>query len=105
MSEGSSLGELGGPPLLQAILQATQNAHIGVGVAFVDVEQPSMVYVNERVEELVGRPREEIARIGVWGCLAPETLADLQERHARALAHGEPRRSLFETTVLRPDGE
>jgi two-component system, cell cycle sensor histidine kinase and response regulator CckA len=105
MSEGSPLDQLGGPVLLEAILRATHHAHIAVAVALLDAEHPAVLYVNERTEELVGRPREEIYRIGVWGCLAPETLAELQGRHARSLANGEARRSLFETIVLRPDGE
>ncbi len=105
MPDGSPLEQLGGTALQEAILRATQNAHIAVAVALLDVEQPTLRYVNERPEELVGRTRQEIAQVGVWACMAPETLAELQARHARSLAHGEPRRSLFETIVLRPDGE
>jgi two-component system, cell cycle sensor histidine kinase and response regulator CckA len=105
MSEAFPLGEFGSPSLLEAIRQAAQNARIGLAVTLVDVEQPCIVYMNDRVAELAGRPREEIAELGVWACLAPEARAELLDHHQRSLAHGEPRRTFYETMVLRPDGQ
>jgi len=105
MSEGSPLGQLGGATLLDAIFQAIKSADIGLAVTLIDENPPGVLYLNERALELLGRSREEMLRIGVWPCLAPESLTEMQGRHEQVLGNNVAQPTFYQVTLLRPDGE
>ncbi len=104
MFEVEKLAEFGGIALLEAFRRAAHHANIAVAVTLADSEPPRNIFVNERLEELLGRTRQDLEQVGIWACIAPEELEALRESYARRL-RGEEQPATYETTVLKPDGE
>jgi PAS domain S-box-containing protein len=95
---------LGGQALLEAIREAAGNAGIGLAVTLSDLEPPRVLYLNARAEELLGRTRDEVDSLGIWGCIAPEEVPELKLRHQLRL-RGEPVAIHYEATIVHPSGE
>jgi PAS domain S-box-containing protein len=95
---------LGDPALLGAIREAAGNAGIGLAVTVSDLDPPRVLYLNGRAEELLGRTRDEVDAIGIWGCIAPEQVPELKLRHQLRL-RGEPVALHYEATIVHPSGE
>jgi len=96
-----------GPPLLdgatlwQAIESAAEQAGMGVYVSHLDAQRPSILYVNQRAAEIIGRAREDIVGHLPWDffrALDQLTLRAVVERPA-----GAPPLSMS-LVVERPDG-
>jgi two-component system cell cycle sensor histidine kinase/response regulator CckA len=71
-------------------------------VLFTDVEG-RLVLVNSQASALTGYPREELSGRSVVSLLAPESVAEAEERLAEA-AVGEPVVRAFQAELLRRDG-
>ncbi len=98
------LASLSGQALLEAIREAAGNAGIGLAVTLSDLDPPRVLYLNGRAEELLGRTRDEVDSIGIWGCIAPEQVPELKLRHQLRL-RGEPVSLHYEATIVQPSGE
>ncbi len=67
------------------------------------IEGRDVVYLNDRVCEIFGRPRDELKRLSGLDIAAPEEKARLQSLIEETKARGEPVESLM-FWIMRPDG-
>ena len=92
---------LDGATLWQAIESAAEQAGMGVYVTHLDAQRPSVLYVNPRAAEILGRAREDIVGRLPWDMFRPQdgaTLRAVIERPAGA------RPASLSLVVARPDG-
>jgi rsbT co-antagonist protein RsbR len=67
------------------------------------IEGRDVVYLNDRVCEIFGHPRDELKHLSGLDIAAPEEKARIQALIEEAKAHGEPLESLM-FWIMRPDG-
>ncbi len=67
------------------------------------IENREVVYLNDRICEIFGRPREELKHLSSLDIAAPEEKPRLQALMEEIRAHGEPLESLM-FWIIRPDG-
>lgn len=88
------------------ILRAVQEAadHLSIGIAIMQVSTPEHVlWVNEAVARISGRPRAELEGASPFLVIAPDLIARERARMAER-GQGEAPPIVFETVVQRPDG-
>jgi PAS domain S-box-containing protein len=96
---------LGDDALLELLRRAAERAGFGITITQVDAEPYRSHYVSELAQKILGRSAEELNVIGgALAAVAPEALGALIDRRTRR-ERGEPVEDVFETVVLRPDGE
>jgi PAS domain S-box-containing protein len=88
-------------PLWPAIAAAADQVELGVFLAKLDVTPPRMVFVSERIAQMVGRPHSELVGAIPWSILQPHDAERIQILIAQR-ERAEPIR--IEIEVLRPDG-
>jgi two-component system, cell cycle sensor histidine kinase and response regulator CckA len=95
----------GDDSLLELLRRASEQAGFGITITVVDSEPYRSIYVSELARKILGRSAEELNTLGgALAAVAPEAMAALLERRARR-ERGEPVEDVFETIVLKPDGE
>jgi PAS domain S-box-containing protein len=96
---------LGEDSLLDLLRKAAEQAGFGITVTIVDSEPYRSFYVSELAQKILGRTAEQLnAEGGALAAVAPEAMDAMVERQARR-ARGEPLDEVFETIIMRPDGE
>jgi PAS domain S-box-containing protein len=96
---------LGEDSLLDLLRKAAEEAGFGITVTIVDDEPYRSFYVSELAQKILGRTAEQLNAIGgALAAVAPEAMEALLERKKRR-ERGETVEDVFETVVLRPDGE
>jgi PAS domain S-box-containing protein len=91
--------------LLELLRRAAEQAGFGITITAVDSEPYRSFYVSRLAEQILGRSAEQLnSQGGALAAVAPEAVDALLERRARR-ERGEPVEDVFETIVLRPDGE
>ncbi|HEX6278118.1 MAG TPA: PAS domain S-box protein [Polyangiaceae bacterium] len=96
---------LGDDSLLELLRLAAERAGFGITITEVDAEPYRSHYVSELAQKILGRSAEELnAMGGAMAAVAPEAISALVERKRRR-DRGEAVEEVFETIVMRPDGE
>jgi two-component system cell cycle sensor histidine kinase/response regulator CckA len=104
-SESSGPISLGDDSLLELLRRAAERAGFGITITQVDQEPYRSHYVSELAQQILGRSAEELnAMGGAMAAVAPEAMPALLERRSRR-ERGEPVEDVFETVVMRPNGE
>jgi PAS domain S-box-containing protein len=91
-------------PLVDAIVEALESAHVGFVITIDGGEVPLMLYVNGAAVRILGRSREEVATRSVFEYIAPEDLPRVIEMRERRL-RDEPIETSLVLTIVRGDGE
>ena len=95
----------GDDSLLELLRRAAEQAGFGITVTVVESEPYRSLYVSELAQKILGRSAEELNTLGgAMAAVAPEALGALLERRTRR-ERGDAVDDVFETLVLRPDGE
>ena len=90
------------PALIEAVVEATNRANLGLVVTTEDGDEPVAIYANQASLEIAGATEEQILGKPSFLSIAPEEHASLRDRRRRALA-GEPLPTPYELTVVRVD--
>jgi PAS domain S-box-containing protein len=91
-------------PWLSALLQALENARIGLAVTVDDGSGPRVAYVSQAAADIYGYTREEMLEVPPMERIAPEQLAAMQERRDRRMA-GLPVSNPFESVIIQKGGQ
>jgi PAS domain S-box-containing protein len=95
----------GDDSLLELLRRAAERAGFGITITEVDAEPYRSHYVSELAQKILGRSAEELNALGgAMAAVAPEAIPALIERKQRR-DRGEAVEEVFETLVVRPDGE
>jgi PAS domain S-box-containing protein len=104
-TESTDPMSLGQDSLLELLRRAAEQAGFGITITRVDSEPYRSFYVSELARKILGRSAEELNALGgALAAVAPDALGALLERRTR-LERGETVEDVFETVILRPDGE
>jgi PAS domain S-box-containing protein len=96
---------LGHDSLLELLRRASEQAGFGITITLIDSEPYRSYYVSELAQRILGRSSEELNQLGgALSVVAPEAKEALLERRRRQ-ERGETVEDVFETVIVRPDGE
>jgi PAS domain S-box-containing protein len=96
---------LGDDALLELLRRAAEQAGFGITMTLAEGEPYRSFYVSDLAQKILGRTADELNAVGgALAVVAPEAMEAMLERRTRR-ERGEPVEDVFETIIVRPDGE